>query len=92
VAQPLLAGDGAGVFGVEEREDVADGVEFVFFVGAFVRGVEGRVEAVEEADFGGGPDVVGVEVVQGEEGGGVEGGYVVFFCGGGLVWAMLRKG
>lgn len=74
---PLVAGDAAGLRRIEE---VHDGADDLSLAGVGGRG-EGFVsQAVEAGDFRGVPVAVGVEVVEGEKGAGVEVGDVMFFC------------
>jgi hypothetical protein len=79
VLHPLLLADCTCVFGVEERENVANCVEFVLLRGLVTSVlVWFGVEAVEETDFAGIPVAVGVKVVEDEEGGRIEVMDVVF--------------
>lgn len=78
---PLLSGDDARLFRVEEGKDVADGVNLMLLRrrGVLVR-FGHEVESIEQAHFTGVPLAVRVEVVKGEKGAGIEVVDMVFFC------------
>lgn len=94
--EEFVEGDSAVEVVVHEFEDggddfVAFGVgDGVWIGGRGGIGVSVGGDAVSAQDFVVRPGMGVIKVVEGEEGGGVEVGDVVFFCGGGLVVSPFR--